>query len=75
MASATLTLHPLSGTIGAEVAGVHLADDLDPGAITALREALVERKVLVLRDQFLPGLRPSEVEVREPAAPLVADLR
>ena len=46
-----LTLEPLTATIGAEVAGVDLADDLDESVIDEIREALLEWKVLFFRDQ------------------------
>ena len=46
-----LELEPLTATIGAEVAGIDLVDDLDDEVIEALREALLEWKVLFFRDQ------------------------
>src|SRR6266576_1557097 len=46
-----LELAPLTATIGAEVAGVDLADDLDEAVIEEIREALLEWKVLFFRDQ------------------------
>jgi taurine dioxygenase len=46
-----LDLEPLTATIGAEVRGVDLADDHDESLIEAIREALLEWKVLFFRDQ------------------------
>src|SRR5205823_5640977 len=46
-----LEVAPLTATIGAEVAGVDLADDLEDAAIEEIREALLEWKVLFFRDQ------------------------
>ena len=42
---------PLTATIGAEISGVDLADDLDDAVIEEIREALLEWKVLFFRDQ------------------------
>jgi taurine dioxygenase len=44
-------ISPLTATIGAEVAGVDLADDLDDAAIEEIRAALLEWKVLFFREQ------------------------
>src|SRR2546421_5914981 len=46
-----LEVAPLTTTIGAEVTGVDLADDLEDAAIEEIREALLEWKVLFFRDQ------------------------
>jgi taurine dioxygenase len=46
-----LTLVPYSPTIGAEVSGISLADDLAEKTINELRAALLEWKVLFFRDQ------------------------
>ncbi len=46
-----LDLAPLTATIGAEVGGVDLADDLDDAVVEEIREALLEWKVLFFRDQ------------------------
>jgi len=50
-AVAMLDIAPLTMTIGAEVGGVDLADDLDDATIAAIRTALLEWKVLFFRDQ------------------------
>ena len=46
-----LTVAPLTPTIGAEVAGVDLAEPLDAATVAALRQALLDWKVLFFRDQ------------------------
>jgi taurine dioxygenase len=46
-----LELEPLTATIGAEVAGVNLADELEDATISEIRDALVRWKVLFFRDQ------------------------
>jgi len=52
-----LDIAPLSGTIGAEVRNVDLHQPLDPAALTAVRQALLDYKVI-----FFPGqhLSPEE---------------
>jgi len=49
----SLTLTPLTPTIGAEVAGVDLTAPLAAATLSALRAALLEWKVLFFRDQEL----------------------
>jgi taurine dioxygenase len=44
-------LYPITGTFGAEVGGINLAEDFGPDTAEKLREAFVEHKVLVFRDQ------------------------
>jgi taurine dioxygenase len=46
-----LDLDPLTATIGAEVRGVDLREDLDDDTIAAIRAALLAWKVLFFRDQ------------------------
>lgn len=46
-----LDIRPVTGTIGAEVAGVALSGDLDPETVAAIQAALVKHKVLFFRDQ------------------------
>ncbi|MEZ5375827.1 MAG: TauD/TfdA family dioxygenase [Acidimicrobiales bacterium] len=48
-----LTITPLSGTVGAEVAGIDLAVDLGDDEIGELREAFLDHHVLVFREQQL----------------------
>ena len=49
--TAVLDVEPLTATIGAEVSGVDLADDLDDDTIAEIRAALVRWKVIFFRDQ------------------------
>ena len=46
-----LEVEPLTATIGAEIGGVDLADDLDDTVIEEIRGALLEWKVVFFRDQ------------------------
>ncbi|MGZ4734682.1 MAG: TauD/TfdA dioxygenase family protein [Acidimicrobiia bacterium] len=52
---ATLTVEPLTATIGAELDGVDLADDLSDETIAEIRRALLEWKVVFFRDQHRLG--------------------
>lgn len=47
-----LEVEPMTATIGAEVSGVDLADDLDEAVIEEIRAALLRWKVVFFRDQF-----------------------
>jgi taurine dioxygenase len=53
----TLTIERVSPTIGAEISGVDLRDELPDETIAAIRAALLEHKVLFLRDQPLTQLQ------------------
>jgi taurine dioxygenase len=55
---------PLTGALGAEVRGVDLANDPDPGLIAELRRALSEHHVLAVRDQKLDPQRLHKVARR-----------
>ncbi len=55
MSQARLDVRPLSGAMGAEIRGVDLAGPPDEGTAAALRSALLEHQVLVLRGQELTG--------------------
>jgi taurine dioxygenase len=46
-----LTLTPLTPTIGAEVGGIDLRQPLEAGQVAAIRQALLDWKVLFFRDQ------------------------
>jgi taurine dioxygenase len=46
-----LTLTPLTPTIGAEVGGIDLRHPLEAGQVAAIRQALLDWKVLFFRDQ------------------------
>ena len=50
-----LDIHPLTGTIGAEIRGVPLSGDLDAGTVQAIEAALVRHKVIFFRDQHHLG--------------------
>jgi taurine dioxygenase len=65
-----LTVRRLSPTIGAEVSGLDLGDELSDSVIAALRGALLDHKVLFFRDQDITtdqhlafGRRFGELEV------------
>ena len=49
--SSPLDIVPVTGTIGAEIRGVSLADDLDESVIDAIKAAVVRHKVVFFRDQ------------------------
>jgi taurine dioxygenase len=57
MQHAPFALRPLAGSIGAEIHGVDLDADLSDGTIAALRKALLDHLVIVVRDQRLPPER------------------
>jgi alpha-ketoglutarate-dependent sulfate ester dioxygenase len=42
---------PIAGRIGAEIAGVRLSGELEPGAVESIRQALSKYKVIFLRGQ------------------------
>lgn len=48
-----LTITPIAGAIGAEIAGVDLAAGPDAATIAALRQALLDHLVIFFRDQAL----------------------
>ena len=49
----TISVAPVSGTIGAEVGGVDLAAPLDDATVAAIRRAFLDHHVLFFRDQQL----------------------
>lgn len=49
--SSPLDIVPVTGTIGAEIRGVSLADELDESVIDAIKAAVVRHKVVFFRDQ------------------------
>ncbi|WP_042391903.1 TauD/TfdA dioxygenase family protein [Streptacidiphilus carbonis] len=48
-----ITVRKVTGRIGAEISGVDLSRELDPGTVAALRTAVNEHKALVFRDVHL----------------------
>ncbi|GAA1828758.1 TauD/TfdA family dioxygenase [Pseudonocardia ailaonensis] len=50
-AAPPLTFTPVTGALGAEISGVRLDADLDPGTVRTLREGLNRHRVLFFRDQ------------------------
>lgn len=50
-ASTAFSLKPLTPTIGAEVHGIDLAKPVDAGTLAALRQTLLDWKVIFFRDQ------------------------
>ena len=47
----SLTIEPISGTLGAEITGVDLATDLDDETVAEIRRAWLEHLVVFFRDQ------------------------
>jgi taurine dioxygenase len=60
----TLKIHRLAGALGAEVAGVDLAQLLPDETIAAIRQALVEHQVIFFRDQALTPAQQSAFGAR-----------
>ncbi|HEY2215141.1 MAG TPA: TauD/TfdA family dioxygenase, partial [Acidimicrobiales bacterium] len=58
--SVQLDIAPLSGTIGAEIRNVDLHQPLEPETVAAIRQALLDYKVI-----FLPGQHLSPAEHKE----------
>ena len=48
-----ISIHPLTGHIGAEIEGIDLRKPLDPGAVAEIKAALLQWKVVFFRDQPL----------------------
>ncbi|WP_083915168.1 TauD/TfdA dioxygenase family protein [Ilumatobacter nonamiensis] len=72
----TISVTPQSPTIGAEIGGVDLAEDLSDQTIADIRQALLDWKVLFFRDQDITteqhlafGRRFGELEVHPFAPP------
>ena len=49
----SVSVHPLSPTIGAEISGVDIALPLEPEVVAAVRDALNTHHVIFFRDQSL----------------------
>ena len=52
-----IAVHPIAGTLGAEVSGVDLSKDLDDQTVAAIRRAWLEHLVIFFRDQELTPRR------------------
>ena len=61
--SVQLDIAPLSGTIGAEIREIDLHNPLDPETLAAVRQALLDYKVI-----FFPGARLDPAEHKAFAA-------
>jgi taurine dioxygenase len=57
MASTAIEVRPLSGTIGAELHGVDLGEDVDEGCVAEIRRLWLEHGVVFFRDQPLTPAR------------------
>src|SRR5437762_3064976 len=57
MGRRSISVQPLAGAIGAEIAGIDLAQELDADTIAAIRHAWLDHLVIFLRDQDLPPPR------------------
>ncbi|MBL6951761.1 MAG: TauD/TfdA family dioxygenase [Alphaproteobacteria bacterium] len=49
--SSTIEVRPITGSIGAEISGVNIAEELSSAAIADIRQALLDHLVIFLRDQ------------------------
>ena len=54
---AAIAIHPVAGTLGAEVSGIDLSGELSAQTVSALRRAWLDYLVLFFRDQDLPPAR------------------
>jgi alpha-ketoglutarate-dependent sulfate ester dioxygenase len=50
-ASNALDIHPITGRIGAEIRGVRLSGQIEPGTLEAIRAALLRHKLIFFRGQ------------------------
>jgi taurine dioxygenase len=53
----TITVTPISGSLGAEIGGVDLADDVDDDVVAEIRQAWLAHLVVFFRDQVLDSNR------------------
>ncbi len=53
MATDSITVTPLTGALGAEIAGVDLSRPLDPSTLAAMRKSLLDHLVIFFRGQTL----------------------
>src|SRR5262249_37719431 len=52
-----ISVSPIAGALGAEIAGVNLADELDDGVVAEIRRAWLAHLVVFCRDRPLEGDR------------------
>jgi taurine dioxygenase len=57
MADDKLTVTPIAGALGAEIAGVNLSAELSEDVVSAIRRAWLEHSVIFFRNQDLPPVR------------------
>jgi len=57
MRNSRIEIRPIAGALGAEIAGVGIAEDLDEATIAGIREALNRHCVIFFRDQQLDAER------------------
>jgi alpha-ketoglutarate-dependent taurine dioxygenase len=57
MRNSWLTVRPIAGALGAEIAGVDLSRELSADMVGAIRQALLDHLVIFFRDQDLPPAR------------------
>jgi taurine dioxygenase len=57
MRNSHIEIQPIAGALGAEIAGVDVAEDLDARVITEIRQALLDYGVIFFRDQKLDVVR------------------
>src|SRR6266508_6425654 len=53
----TITVTPIAGSLGAEIGGVDLSEDLDADVVAEIRQAWLEHLVVFFRDQALDSDR------------------
>jgi taurine dioxygenase len=51
--SGSIAIHPVAGTLGAEISGVDLSLSLDDAVITEINQALLDNLVIFFRDQHI----------------------
>jgi taurine dioxygenase len=57
MRNSHIEIQPIAGALGAEVAGVDVAEDLDEAVVGEIRQALLDYGVIFFRDQKLDAVR------------------
>jgi taurine dioxygenase len=57
MARSAIEVRPVSGSVGAEISGIDLSNEINDETIAAIRKAWLEHCVIFFRDQDLPPAR------------------